>query len=63
MNSDKDLPEPQKDKASRDAERIERNKTDPQLTEMKGFTDPDEPLEEEGTYNPLTGGTVKPEDE
>ena len=42
------------DKESRDAKRIETNKTDPQLTELRGFTDPDEPLEEEGTINPLT---------
>lgn len=44
-----------KEKSTKDAERIETNKTDPQLTELKGFTDPDEPLEEEGTLNPLTG--------
>ena len=43
------------DKKTRDAERIETNKTDPQLTELKGFFDPKEPLEEEGTLNPLTG--------
>ena len=42
------------DKESRDARRIETNKTDPQLTELRGFIDPDEPLEEEGTINPLT---------
>ncbi len=44
-----------KDKQTRDTERIETNKTDPQLTELKGFTDPKEPLEEKGTLNPLTG--------
>jgi hypothetical protein len=44
-----------KDKQTRDAERIETNKTDPQLTELKGFFDPSEPLEEKGTLNPLTG--------
>ena len=44
-----------KDKQTRDAERTETNKTDPQLTELKGFVDPDEPLEEEGTLNPFTG--------
>ena len=47
--------QPDKDKQTRDAERIETNKTDPQLTELKGFFDPKEPLEEEGTLNPLTG--------
>ncbi len=46
---------PKEDKQKRDAERIETNKTDPQLTELKGFVDPKEPLEEEGTINPLTG--------
>ena len=46
---------PGKDKQQRDAERIETNKSDPQLTELKGFVDPDEPLEEEGTINPFTG--------
>lgn len=44
-----------KDKQTRDAERIQTNKTDPQLTELKGFFDSKEPLEEEGTLNPLTG--------
>jgi hypothetical protein len=44
-----------KDKQQKDAERIETNKTDPQMTELKGFVDPDEPLEEEGTINPFTG--------
>lgn len=42
------------EKESRDARRIETNQTDPQLTELRGFIDPDEPLEEEGTINPLT---------
>ncbi len=45
------------DKQQRDAKRIETNKTDPQLTELKGFVDPKEPLEEEGTINPLTKKT------
>lgn len=48
------------DKHQRDAERIETNKTDPQKTELKGFFDPKEPLEEEGTINPITGN---PKDE
>ena len=42
------------DKETRDAQRIETNKTDPQTTELKGFFDSKEPLEEEGTINPLT---------
>lgn len=53
--------EPVKDKQQRDAERIETNKTDPQVTELKGFVDPDEPLEEEGTINPFTGNPKDPE--
>lgn len=44
-----------KDKEIRDERRKETNKTDPQLTELRGFVDPKEPLEEEGTLNPLTG--------
>lgn len=49
------------DKQSRDAKRIETNKTDPQLTELRGFFDSKEPLEEEGTLNPLTGNREKGE--
>ncbi|WP_018614623.1 hypothetical protein [Segetibacter koreensis] len=49
------------DKEARDAKRIETNKTDPQLTELKGFIDPKEPLEEEGTINPFTGKPKDPE--
>ncbi len=48
-------------KQQRDEKRIETNKTDPQLTELKGFFDPKEPLEEEGTINPLTGNPKDPE--
>ena len=54
-DSEDEKQQPGKDKQTRDSERTETNKTDPQLTELKGFTDPDEPLEEEGTLNPLTG--------
>ena len=53
--------ESSKDKEQRDAERIETNKTDPQKTELKGFFDPKEPLEEEGTINPFTGNPKDPE--
>ena len=49
------------DKETRDAKRIETNKTDPQSTELKGFFDSKEPLEEEGTINPLTGNPRDPE--
>ena len=49
------------DKEARDAKRIETNKTDPQLTELRGFIDPKEPLEEEGTINPFTGKPKDPE--
>ncbi len=51
--------QPVEDKEKRDEKRIEINKTDPQLTELKGFVDPKEPLEEEGTLNPLTGKQEK----
>jgi len=54
-NLKQDKQESSKDKEQRDAERIETNKTDPQKTELKGFFDPEEPLEEEGTINPFTG--------
>lgn len=50
-----DKPETDADKQQRDAKRTETNRTDPQITELKGFFDPKEPLEEEGTINPLTG--------
>lgn len=49
------------EKNERDAVRKETNKTDPQKTELKGFIDPDEPLEEEGTINPITGSPKNPE--
>jgi hypothetical protein len=49
------------EKQQRDEKRIETNKTDPQKTELKGFFDPKEPLEEEGTINPLTGNRQDPE--
>jgi hypothetical protein len=60
-NSEETKPERVEDKQERDEQRIETNKTDPQLTELKGFVDPKEPLEEEGTLNPLTGTREKGE--
>jgi len=60
-NLEQDKQESGKDKEQRDAERIETNKTDPQKTELKGFFDPKEPLEEEGTINPFTGNPKDPE--
>ncbi|HSU49860.1 MAG TPA: hypothetical protein VLJ41_04705 [Segetibacter sp.] len=60
-NLKQDKQESGKDKEQRDAERIETNKTDPQKTELKGFFDPKEPLEEEGTINPFTGNPKDPE--
>ena len=60
-NLKQDKQESSKDKEQRDAERIETNKTDPQKTELKGFFDPKEPLEEEGTINPFTGNPKDPE--
>jgi len=50
-----DTQEQSKNQQEKDAKRIETNKTDPQKTELKGFIDPEEPLEEQGTFNPLTG--------
>ena len=60
-NLNQDKQESGKDKQQREAERIETNKTDPQKTELKGFFDPKEPLEEEGTINPFTGNPKDPE--
>ncbi len=60
-NSNEDKQQPVEDKEKRDEKRIEINQTDPQLTELKGFVDPKEPLEEEGTLNPLTGNHEKGE--
>lgn len=57
MNNPTDPKEQENDKSEqqlRDERREETNKTDPQLTELRGFIDPGEPLEEEGTINPLT---------
>jgi hypothetical protein len=34
-------------------EEIKQEQTDPNLTELKGLTDPDEKLEPEGTDNPI----------
>ncbi len=60
-NSKEDKQETGEDKQKRDEKRIEINQSDPQLTELKGFVDPKEPLEEEGTLNPLTGEREKGE--
>ncbi len=60
-NLNEDKQQPVEDKEKREEKRIETNKTDPQLTELKGFVDSKEPLEEEGTPNPLTGKREKGE--
>jgi hypothetical protein len=60
-NDERDKHDDSDNKEARDAKRIETNKTDPQITELKGFFDPKEPLEEEGTINPLTGNPKDPE--
>jgi hypothetical protein len=60
-NLEQNKQESNNDKQQKDAERIETNKTDPQKTELKGFLDPEEPLEEEGTINPFTGKPKDPE--
>lgn len=41
-----------KEKYTSEAEK-KQQQSDPQLTELKGLTDPDEPLEVEGTDNPI----------
>lgn len=61
IDANKETQETTPDKQQRDTQRIETNKTDPQITELKGFLDPEEPLEEEGTINPLTGNPKDPE--
>lgn len=55
LTDPKDEEQQDVDKQTRDARREETNKTDPQLTELRGYIDPKEPLEEKGTLNPLTG--------
>ena len=35
------------------AEEVKQEQSDPNLTELKGFVDPDEELEPEGTDNPF----------
>lgn len=37
----------------RTPEEIKQQQSDPNLTELKGLTDPDEKLEPEGTDNPI----------
>ncbi len=46
----KKKPDKEKEKTS---EEKKQQQSDPQLTELKGLTDPDEPLEVEGTDNPI----------
>lgn len=40
-------------KVERTPEEIKQQQTDPNLTELKGFTDPNEALEPKGTDNPF----------
>ncbi len=56
-DSNNEKQQPEQHKEVKNEIRKETNKTDPQITELKGFVDPEEPLEEEGTLNPLTGET------
>jgi hypothetical protein len=44
-------PEKQDSSIQRSPEEIKQEQTDPNITELKGFTDPDEELEPEGTDN------------
>jgi hypothetical protein len=37
----------------RSAAEVKQQQTDPNITELKGFIDPDEKLEPEGTDNPV----------
>ncbi len=53
IDPNEDAKQPDEKKEVKDIKREQTNKTDPQLTELKGFFDPKEPLEEEGTPNPL----------
>lgn len=40
-------------KVERTPEEVKQQQTDPNITELKGFTDPDEALEPKGTDNPF----------
>ncbi len=41
------------DSTTEKAPKEKQQQSDPQITELKGLTDPDEPLEVEGTDNPV----------
>ena len=41
------------DKDNQPLTKEDQQKSDPQITELKGFVDPDEKLEVEGTDNPV----------
>lgn len=44
-------PSSQDDKKERPIEEVRQQQTDPNITELKGFVDPNEKLEPEGTDN------------
>jgi hypothetical protein len=52
MHSQTDPKERIKTTEEQEAE-TKQQQTDPNLTELKGLTDPNEPLEVEGTDNPI----------
>jgi hypothetical protein len=43
----------------RSPEEVKQQQSDPNLTELKGLTDPDEKLEPEGTDNPIDNDSKK----
>jgi hypothetical protein len=51
-NEKKDIIDKKQEKV-RSAEEIKQQQSDPNLTELKGFIDPKEKLEPEGTDNPF----------
>lgn len=45
--------DPREKEKERTPEETKQQQTDPNITELKGLTDPDEKLEPEGTDNPI----------
>jgi hypothetical protein len=43
----------------RSPEEVKQQQSDPNITELKGLTDPDEKLEPEGTDNPIDDDSKK----
>lgn len=53
MTDSKEKNEEKVDNQNQPKTKEQQQKSDPQLTELKGFTDPDEDLEPKGTDNKL----------